>query len=1012
MILQRVRLALLIAFICHGFFILTARYRLSYDAYTHMLFANHYAESWFSLWEPRWYTGFTVVSYPPLIHQLIALFVPILGVDAAFAFILWLVTSSYPLGIYAFSRVFTGKVAASYAALTSAILLPIYVVAHIFGQLPFLASTLVALFGAASLNRYLREGGTHNLLLTVLLTTTTMAAHHATLIVQPFLIFAVVIHHLNTEDLRLSVTPRPRFFLRFIIFAVLAAITSIIVIWPFWQWGLHQSIQVPIDHPSRHNFFEDPLAHLIFFWPLYGPLVLIIPFLFHRWPLRFLGLITSFIILFLLGLGGTTSLPRFFFGDAWEWLTYDRFAFWASLILLPFFGILFIQLKRKWRRHVIAGPLSVTFQRNIFQTLTFSIFAVTSLGAWLTPILFPIQPEPINMKPIVDFLDSEDRSQWRYITFGFGDQFAYLNLLTKATTIDGSYHTARSLPELRESGIGQVDTVYWALKGISAIVPILKKSGEHGVRWGFVNPDILKAIPLRWGTIHRNEFVSILEKLGWMKLKTLKNGILVYENPKATPLEPTQPESEKPITSFSWGVFPILALVATSTLGALRIWPIQAERTLRGVHAFIVGLIPLSLCFWYYRTIEEFPHSRVYFIYDSALFFLSDALALLAVIIWLSTRIAKLPQSPIPKNKLHLPLSNFLVHLFVIFLLSSFSILWSADWRISFYIVLHFWLIFFLVLSLRNWDNGWKPLMYGFCAALSIQVITGIVVFAMQSTAFLEPLGMIWPGILDPATSGASVVAVPDGPRILRAYGSFPHPNILGGFAFVSLVGPASLFLVNRKPNYPALILFNFGIILIGLTFSRSAWLGLFTFMILLILKSKYFERRNVIYLLASSAITIFLTIYPLRDLVFTRISNAPVETEQRSTLGRSQLNQEALELIRQHPIAGVGIGSFILEYGSYAPEDANIEPVHNILLLAGAELGIFGLILISVIFISIGLSIIKTQTPKSILTSAMLAGLGIISLFDHYLWTLSPGRIILGLALGLWAGSMSERGA
>ncbi|HXQ39432.1 MAG TPA: hypothetical protein VN843_35860, partial [Anaerolineales bacterium] len=176
MITRRVRLALLIAFLCHGFFILTARYRLSYDAYTHMLFANHYAENWFSLWETRWYTGFTVVSYPPLIHQLIALFVPLLGFDAAYAIVLWTITGLYPLGIYAFSRVFTGKTASSYAALASAVLLPIYVTAHIFGQLPFLASTLFALFGAASLNRYLREGGIHNLLLTVSLTTTTMAA--------------------------------------------------------------------------------------------------------------------------------------------------------------------------------------------------------------------------------------------------------------------------------------------------------------------------------------------------------------------------------------------------------------------------------------------------------------------------------------------------------------------------------------------------------------------------------------------------------------------------------------------------------------------------------------------------------------------------------------------------------------------------------------------------------------------------------------------------------------------
>src|SRR5436190_24289612 len=105
---RRVRQAILISFFCHGVFILSAHYRLSYDAYTHMLFANHYAENWFSLWETRWYAGFTVVSYPPLIHQITALFIPILGFDAAFAFILWVVMTIYPLGIYAFGRVFVG----------------------------------------------------------------------------------------------------------------------------------------------------------------------------------------------------------------------------------------------------------------------------------------------------------------------------------------------------------------------------------------------------------------------------------------------------------------------------------------------------------------------------------------------------------------------------------------------------------------------------------------------------------------------------------------------------------------------------------------------------------------------------------------------------------------------------------------------------------------------------------------------------------------------------------------
>ena len=82
---RRVKLATLIAFCLHGVLILTASYRLSYDAYNHMFFASHYQVNWWSLWEPRWYTGFEVISYPPLVHQLIALLGQVIGVDKGFA---------------------------------------------------------------------------------------------------------------------------------------------------------------------------------------------------------------------------------------------------------------------------------------------------------------------------------------------------------------------------------------------------------------------------------------------------------------------------------------------------------------------------------------------------------------------------------------------------------------------------------------------------------------------------------------------------------------------------------------------------------------------------------------------------------------------------------------------------------------------------------------------------------------------------------------------------------------
>ena len=189
---RRVWNAVFIAFLCHGLFILTARYRLSYDAYNHMFFADHYRLDWWSLWDPRWYTGFYVNSYPPLVHQLIAAASRLIGIDAAFGLILWIVLMLLPLAVYSFARIFLGKRSAGYATLGAAFLPSVYLTAHIFGQLPTLFATTLALFGAASLANYLERGKLHDLALTVSLATTAMAAHHATLLLQPFLILAVV----------------------------------------------------------------------------------------------------------------------------------------------------------------------------------------------------------------------------------------------------------------------------------------------------------------------------------------------------------------------------------------------------------------------------------------------------------------------------------------------------------------------------------------------------------------------------------------------------------------------------------------------------------------------------------------------------------------------------------------------------------------------------------------------------------------------------------------------------
>ena len=966
----KVRLAVLFSFLFHGALILTARYRLSYDAYNHMFFGDHYRLNWWSLWDPRWYTGFYVNSYPPLVHQLIGALSHLVGIDAAFALVLWMTLTLLPLAAYAFARIFVGRSSGGYAALGAAFLPSVYLTAHIFGQLPTLAAAVTALFSMAALNQYLANGNRIGAVLTVSLLSTGMAFHHATLLFLPWLVIAISAHLLIARGIHWKTLAT-----RLLIVGTFSTVAMLVVIWPFWEWGRTQSIQTTIDHISRHNFFENPLAALLFFLPMYGPLIVAIPAALRLACRRqFIGLGIAFFILFLLGLGNTTPLPRLFFGKGWEWLTYDRFAFWASLMLMPFFGMIVILFRRRRSRGA---------RTKIFFTL-----AATSLIVGLITAFLPLQPGPVDMSQVVRFLKEKKHAGWRYLTFGFGDQMALLSTLTTSTTIDGSYHTARMLPELRSSGIAQIDTAFWLPDGLSKLEPILQKAGEHGVKWGFVN------VP---------QYIPVLEKNGWLKFKTLKGGVQVWENPKAVPSSIPQAPPVNALASFSWGTLPILSLITSLSLGSLSIWQTQAERVLRAVYIFLVSLLPLGLCFWYYRIIAPFPQDRVYFIYTDALFFLANALVLLAVILWLSTKIAQPRQLRIIAQ--HPSGANYLLLASAFCLLTFLSVLWSRDWRTSLFISLQIVLIFLFILSLRDWSHAWKPVLLGFCAALSLQFLTGVVEFIHQSTYFLAPLYLSWPGPFDASVRGAVVVQLPSGESFLRAYGTLPHPNILGGFALIFLLAPIAFFLRKENPNNLALLLLIPGISLLALTFSRSAWLALVVFCGVLVWKSANFDRKRLAVLIVVIGLSLAATLLPYRELVQARTVNTSSHAEEFSFIGRAWLNGEAIKMIREYPLTGVGIGSFIIELGRRAGEGYIVEPAHNILLLAGAELGIMGILLVTAIMIFFAYRLFKTRNQNAILLGAVLAGLGFISLFDHYLWTLAPGRMMLGLVIGLFAG-------
>ena len=94
----------------------------SYDALIHLFFGNHYANSWFEPWNYSWYTGFNVMSYPPLVHQTIGLLSLIGGLKFGLFTVAIIGILLFITGVFRFSLLITGnRTIAGYASILAVV---------------------------------------------------------------------------------------------------------------------------------------------------------------------------------------------------------------------------------------------------------------------------------------------------------------------------------------------------------------------------------------------------------------------------------------------------------------------------------------------------------------------------------------------------------------------------------------------------------------------------------------------------------------------------------------------------------------------------------------------------------------------------------------------------------------------------------------------------------------------------------------------------------------------------
>jgi len=464
----------------------------------------------------------------------------------------------------------------------------------------------------------------------------------------------------------------------------------------------------------------------------------------------------------------------------------------------------------------------------------------------------------------------------------------------------------------------------------------------------------------------------------------------------------------------------------------------------------------------------------------------------------------------------------------ILVLWSFITILWSEQAEIAAYRSLklfEFYLLYlFLVLNVRcstkaKSSSLLRNIFHLIIAVGLINAIIGIAQVILQHS-----LGLFWlkESLIGPELPGVAKIVL-NGLKYIRAYGLFPHPNILGGFLFLSILLTLEYRrLFDPSANVPRGTFYEAGMEqsaphcatqcaewknglckiystpksyfltrfcstpegmfhgehLMGQAWNKSVRVSHYIFYFVLAL-------QIVAGILAFSKSAILALIIALAYLYWHRIikmfhpsTDVPRETARWSILDKKALFKAgrywwlfvsglifslfallfrpdlnslflqslserviyfdiAKKIILINPLFGVGVGQFVVNMQTYTNQllfDWQFQPVHNVFLLIWSELGLIGLSLFGW-FIWKLLQVKHTKPDFELkkvprlsrqmfpvehsdwdgtfgsesgtqnLLKALLIGFFVIALFDHYLWDIQQGQIMLWTVLGLMTG-------
>ena len=245
----------------------------------------------------------------------------------------------------------------------------------------------------------------------------------------------------------------------------------------------------------------------------------------------------------------------------------------------------------------------------------------------------------------------------------------------------------------------------------------------------------------------------------------------------------------------------------------------------------------------------------------------------------------------------------------------------------------------------------------------------------------------------------SGLLALSGDANVYRASGTTPHPN-----GFASLIAPLLLLNIlvyqenteNRRLRLIGMVL---GFLSLLFSFSRGGWLGfIVAIIIFLFMRNNHNVRKPGgiigLVIIASIVICSFLPV------LYERL----LKDDMNAAMSRIPLMKLAFNMIKEHPIIGVGLNTFSNVKRKYTTPDLEglySDQVHNQYLLVFAETGIIGLagfLWIIICMFKESSSCIRQNRSNVIKYMAFGIRLGLIASVIHMNVNMFNSRLQLGL--------------